>query len=369
MKNYFLKIIKVLSSIFFLLSASGNGPVSCASSNELGFTSLAQRQPFVTDLQFQPEAEDSGKALWKLLFSQRLDLKFIGPQSIALLKGNLTEELFNDTHQLMDEIVTEKLPQVPLHYNLSGEETSLTLHTEETLPPGFYTLVVTPLLRSVEGIPFNQNPGKQALPFVASYRVGSEASPNPQSFSTPSPNPSQDGPQYGPEPDFLVINEILYDGISSEVNGEAFVELYGTPHADISGFQIQFINGTDGTETERIVLPNPALINASGIFLIADLKTGSQELSQIQNAQFYDQFDPQNGPDAIHLRGRDGFLWDRLQYGITTIATTPNGLELAEGQAASDVDAGHSLSRKSGIDTDDNERDFFDLSVPNPGVL
>ncbi len=364
-----IKIVKMLSLGFFILTLSGNGPVSCASSNELGFTSLAQRQPFVTDLQFQPESEDSGKAVWKLFFSQRLDLKFIGPQSVALLQGKISEELFDDTHQLMDKIVTEKLPQIRLQYDLAGEETTLVIKTEEYLPPGLYTLIVTPLLRSVEGIPFNQDPGQQAIVFRASYRIGTEIEANSQNVATPSPSPPQEAPQYGPEPDFLVLHEILYDGISSEVNGEAFIELYGTPHADISGFQLRLINGSDGTETERIVLPTPALIDASGIFLIADLKTGSEELGQIENAHFYDQFDPQNGPDAVHLHGREGLLWDRLQYGVGAIASTPDGLELAEGQSAPDVNAGHSLSRKNGLDTNDNSKDFFDLSLPTPGFL
>jgi hypothetical protein len=164
-----------------------------------------------------------------------------------------------------------------------------------------------------------------------------------------------------------VIHEVLYDGKVSETDGEAFIELFGTPGADISDYEIDLINGADGETTEGIILPKGSLLDAEGFFVAADLRTNSTDSTQVAHFDFLDQFDPQNGPDAIHLVDREGALLDAICYGEGAVAHTPEGLPLCEGEPAPDVAAGHSLSRISGSDRQENRLDFFEKESPSPG--
>src|SRR5262249_14452587 len=153
---------------------------------------------------------------------------------------------------------------------------------------------------------------------------------------------------FGEKPQSLVINEFLYDGKFNDTDGESFLELYGTPGADISLYQVSFINGADGAPTDRVTLPTGSILPEDGIFVIADLRTGSHTESKVPNSDYFDQFDPQNGPDGIQLLDRDGKLIDAVTYGSGGVAKADNGLAFGEGEPASDVVAGHSLSRREG---------------------
>lgn len=169
-----------------------------------------------------------------------------------------------------------------------------------------------------------------------------------------------------PEPGFVVINEIYYDAVGSDTDGLLFVELYGTPGLGLGGCKISFINGDNGEETESITLPEDAVVGTDGFYLIADSRDGQPAVTQVTGADLVDNFDPQNGPDAVLLldaagaAGADGNLLDRVGYG--------EAVPLFEGQPAPDVASGHSLERASpGLDTDDNAADFVDRVSPTPG--
>ncbi|HEX5034027.1 MAG TPA: hypothetical protein VFW62_06060, partial [bacterium] len=301
-----------------------------------------------------------------LRFSERIDLASLEKDAVALF-FNAEEEIFLDIEDLMEDLASGELATVPSQFLLDAEEKELSLLPEGELADGIYHLVITPALLSVKGLPFNQKPGESPQLFIARYLVGEGELP--QLGETPSGPAGPPPPIFGPGPDTLVIHELLYDGKVSETDGEAFVELYGTADADISLYQVLFLNGSNGEETERITLPPHSILGEDGIFLIADLKTGSTSNSGVAGADFLDQFDPQNGPDGLQLLNREGELLDTVVYGEGSVALAANGLALGEGLPALDVAGGHSLSRLAGADSGDNRTDFLDQTMPSPGSL
>ncbi len=119
---------------------------------------------------------------------------------------------------------------------------------------------------------------------------------------------------------------------------------------------------------DAVHLPQGAAIPDDGFYVIADARTGSTTETSVVGADFVDNFDPQNGPDAVQLLDRDGFLLDALAYGNGVVPTAENGLATFEGTPSIDVLNGHSLERaQPGLDTDDNAVDFVDRDVPTPG--
>ncbi|MCC6272888.1 MAG: lamin tail domain-containing protein [Deltaproteobacteria bacterium] len=340
---------------------------ACGSPTPLEFRSLLVEQPYVLTVSPADRSALPDPAEITLEFSERINLEDLSPASVALVSGLPKDEVLEDVGELIEQLESGELSSVPLQYFLEDDERRLTLAPESALAPGVYLLAVTPRLRSVRGVPFNQRPGESPTAFLARFASGDV----PQSSLDPQPGggPGPGGPVFGPAPENLVISELLYDGKLSDTDGENFIELYGTPGGDISLFQILFINGADGAETERVTLPPGSLLPEDGVFLIADLKTGSTTASKVPGADFLDQFDPQNGPDGVQLLDREGNLFDTLAYGEGIPPVAANGLPLGEGAPAPDVVAGHSLSRINGQDSQDNKQDFADMATPTPGVL
>lgn len=327
---------------------------------------MIEEQPFVIEVAPADGSRIEKQSEFVLRFSERLDLASLEKDAVALL-FNAEEKTFSDIGDLMDDLASGELAAVPSQFLLDSEEKELSLLPEGELADGIYHLVITPALLSVQGLPFNQKPGESPQLFIARYIVGEGELP--QLGESPAGPTSPPPPIFGPPPESLVIQEFLYDGKVSETDGEAFVELYGTAGADISLYQVLFLNGSNGEETERITLPPNSILGEDGIFLIADLKTGSTTSSGVAGADFLDQFDPQNGPDGLQLLNRDGELLDTVAYGEGAVALAVNGLALGEGLPAPDVTAGHSLSRLAGADSGDNRLDFQDQVTPSPGSL
>lgn len=166
----------------------------------------------------------------------------------------------------------------------------------------------------------------------------------------------------------LVINEILYDLPGDDTNGDLFVELRGTPGGDLGGFKVSFLNGDDGKETESATIPAGLLVPENGLFVIADGITGDLQHTHVLNADYLDNFDPQNGPDSVQLISADGKLVDAVSYGIPKVTTNLNGLAMLEGEAAPDAPLGKSISRlPDAEDTNANSMDFVVNDVPSPG--
>lgn len=166
----------------------------------------------------------------------------------------------------------------------------------------------------------------------------------------------------------LVINEILYDLPGDDTNGDLFVELRGTPGGDLGGYKVSFLNGDDGKETESATIPAGLLVPENGLFVIADGITGDLQHTHVLNADYLDNFDPQNGPDSVQLISADGKLIDAVSYGTPKVTTDLNGLAMLEGEAAPDAPLGKSISRlPDAADTNNNTMDFVVNDVPSPG--
>lgn len=156
-----------------------------------------------------------------------------------------------------------------------------------------------------------------------------------------------------------LLSELLYDAEGADA-GRVFVELHGTPGAALDGLVLEGVNGSDGGVTDTLALSGA--FPEDGVFVVADGEGGE---TQVAGADLVADFDPQNGPDSVQLRGPEGVI-DALGYGDFGTDDVFAG----EGAPASDATAGASLARRAaGLDTGDNAADFVLLSEPTPGAL
>ena len=155
-----------------------------------------------------------------------------------------------------------------------------------------------------------------------------------------------------------LLSELFYDAVGSD-DGLSFVELYGLPGTPLDGLVIEGINGANGDPGPTIALAGA--IPADGFFVLADaLADGT---TQVAEADQLANFDFQNGPDSIVLRGAGGVL-DAVGYG----AFLPSEFFAGEGSPAADGAAGTSLARVfADLDSGDNAFDFGVISAPTPG--
>jgi len=154
-----------------------------------------------------------------------------------------------------------------------------------------------------------------------------------------------------------LISEVFYDAVGVD-DGLSFVELYGAPGTDLSGYVIQGINGTGGTVTDNIALSG--VIPADGLFVVADgLADGT---TQVLNADQIANFDFQNGPDSVVLRAGE-VAFDAVGYGVFAETDVFAG----EGNPSADPAAGSAIARLfANVDTNDNASDFA-AGAPTPG--
>lgn len=356
-----------------------------------------------------------------LFFSRPVDPSTVNQDSILLSSGTLEEESLASASDLYKEIDKGKLSSAFLKMSVKEGDRVVILSVEEDLAPGqSYTLLVTPRVLSPERVPLNQNPSGSATSFAAVYRTvevppqetpqrATMSPPEPDlatpsvasSFSTedviplenseavetaPAVSESSSLPSPSEEPitvqeeigiisasvpetiSKVVINELYYDAVGSDTDGVIFIELYGTVGLSLGGYALHFVNGDDGKVYDSITLPQGARLGDDGFYLIADARTGLPTLSQVVGADLIDNFDPQNGPDAVQLVDDSGDLVDALGYGEGIAAMAANGLESFLGHPAMDVVNGHSLERKVlGVDTRDNASDFVEREIPTPG--
>jgi hypothetical protein len=156
-----------------------------------------------------------------------------------------------------------------------------------------------------------------------------------------------------------LISEVFYDAVGSD-NGVGFVEIWGTPGLDLTGWSVQGVNGADGVVAPSLVLSG--VIPGDGFFVIADDRGDGG--TDVANADLILNFDFQNGPDSIALRDPLGVV-DAVGYGVFL----PSEIFAGEGTPALDPPAGSSLARRyANADTDDNAFDFVELAVPTPGT-
>jgi hypothetical protein len=353
--------ILLIASLFFL--------PFCANPHSQNFQSILNSQPYVVDIQPPPYQILDHLDQIVVNLSKPVMMKSVTDKSIFVVEGTLDPKTASDPKSLSGEVDDGKLKTLSGTTSLSPDSKTLTWSPNEPLSSGSVTLVITPQLEGDGNVPFNQKPGENPSAFIGTFFL-----PSQEGVSDPSSspiNPSGGSPQGPPKirPDFLVLNEILYDASASDTDGNEFIELYGTPGSDIDGYQVILVNGSDGGILKVITLPENTKIPDDGIFVIADARTNQPTATNIPVADLIENFDPQNGPDAVQLLDPQGRLVDTVAYGAGNIAQAQNGLATGEGSPAPDAVAGHSISRVGGKDTDDNSKDFVDLAVPTPGTL
>ena len=156
-----------------------------------------------------------------------------------------------------------------------------------------------------------------------------------------------------------LISEVFYDAVGSD-DGLSFVEIHGKPGTVLDGWTIEHVNGADGKVA--LTLPLAGVIGPSGLYVVADRFSDGTTAVPVYDLLL--NFDLQNGPDSIVLRGPDG-VDDAVGYG----EFGPDEFFAGEGNPAPDVPAGSSLARHfADLDTDDNAADFGELAVPTPGT-
>ncbi len=162
----------------------------------------------------------------------------------------------------------------------------------------------------------------------------------------------------GPGPK-VVVNELLYDAVGADAN--TFVELFGPPGTDLSGWTLVGMNGSGGSLYRTVTLSGS--IPADGFFVIShpdstgEIKAAADMLAT--------GVDFQNGPDSVVLRDAAGDAVDAVGYGLFTGGAVFAG----EGSPAPDPSAGVSIGRNAdSADTDDNAEDFQVFDEPSPGA-
>ncbi len=149
----------------------------------------------------------------------------------------------------------------------------------------------------------------------------------------------------------FVINEIYYDGPGTDAG--CFTEILGPAGADLTGFTLVGVNGSDGLVYRTIPL--------DGMFIPAD---GRLVIAQDATVPNYDYIntgvDWQNGPDEVELSQVGAYL-DGICYGEAAL------LSCEGGTWGPDVVSGMSISRcPDGFDSNNNADDTEE-TAPTPG--
>jgi len=157
-----------------------------------------------------------------------------------------------------------------------------------------------------------------------------------------------------------LLSELFYDAVGSD-DGQSFVEIHGAPGTVLDGYAVELVNGADGAVATTLALLG--VIGPSGLYVVAD--RFADGTTAVPAADLLLNFDLQNGPDSLLLRGPGGGVVDAVGFG----EFGPTEVFAGEGTPAPDVPAGSSLARHfANLDTGDNALDFGELLAPTPGT-
>lgn len=364
-----MKLFLILSGCLFLFG--------CGAPSLSPFEITSLHEPHVVMVEPENGSKTSASAVVIVEFSERMDPISINRQNLAIVKIDSDSKTVADLSESVVDGDTEGINGV---YEVQGEGRVAVFRSERPYENGAsYVVVATNKVTSLEKYPLNQRPGRSPGPFVSTFTIegGEEEAGERASDENPAPEDSSGGDETGevvgdtlaiPRPASVIINEILYDIVGDDTNGDVFVELLGDTETDVSGYKLVFVNGDDGRIYDTIELPQNSLTGADGIFLIADSKIGESGISSVAGADLIVNFDPQNGPDCVQLLNETGSLLDVLGYGTPISAAAENGLACFEGAPMARSSSGRSLSRMDGMDTGDNSVDFSVMAAPTPGV-
>lgn len=322
----------------FLLFLSGCGTIP-----EGSLQDLTVFQPQVLSVTPVPQSRQGVVSEVVVVFSQPIDPSSVTPDSLRVSDA------------------AEK-KGVRGQYRFEDQNKKVIFIPEEALPKGECLLRVTTKVMSEEFFPLNQTPGEGPSDFVSRFFIGEEDENNSGNSNV---GVSEAGRQ---RPTVLVLNEVFYDADGKDTEGDLFIELKGSPEADLSRYQILFLRGDDGEVLSNLVIPDGMRIPSDGLFVIADAVTGAPEQTHVLNADWVKNFDPPNGPDCLQLLDEKGNLLDALGYGTPLALLGENNLVCYETITAPDVASGESLSRlPDHQDSDNNLEDWEILEEPTPG--
>jgi hypothetical protein len=348
--------------------------------------SAADQQPIVVEVDPSDGAEVSTDAGVSLNFSVPIDPVSVGAKSIAII----SKPESSDEAAIAEDVVDKKVEAWAGEYVVSEDGCDVSFLPDPSYAADAeYTVVVTSVLRSRKLVPFNQTPGSSPTPFISAFKTagaggggggsgdgsdsgdGGNGGDGGDSGDGGGGDGDDDDPVEPPKvrPSWLVITELLYDIPGSDTDGDLFIELAGEASTEISGYEIAFVNGSDGKIYDTISISDDSFIPEDGVFVIADAITGSPGTSRVESADLIVNFDPQNGPDGVQLLDDAGILIDAVGYGEPMVELAENDLVAYEGTPAVDVGSGMSIARVDTFDTDDNSLDFIQLEVPSPGVV
>jgi hypothetical protein len=205
----------------------------------------------------------------------------------------------------------------------------------------------------------------------------------PGAGATCSTSTGQAACEAAPTSGTVVINEIFYDPVGSDVrtssssaSSPTFIELKGTPGMDISGFSVELINGSNGTPYNTFVLASSTTLDGNGFAVLAmEVSVADSYMSfaapSYTNVYYVlTEYAPgtdalQNGQDNVVLKDASSTPVDAVGYGDFSAA--PQHFA-GEGSAVATTISGRSLGRVPGAaDTDDNSADFVSF-YPTPGL-
>lgn len=144
----------------------------------------------------------------------------------------------------------------------------------------------------------------------------------------------------------IVINEVFYNPVGTDT-GKEFVELYNPTEEIISlkDYVLESGNGANPNDwTVEWTGSNSDSISPKGYFLVGEVNVSP-------SPNIVTDLDLQNSPDGVRIR-RNQTIVDTVGYGSLQFP------EYFESAPATNVPEGSSLSRTSGIDTDNNSADF-----------
>lgn len=335
----------------------------CGSTDLITLPSLSSLQPQVISVEPKANSTVGVKTTVTAKFSRQVDKDSVRPETVLLI-ADYTDK---PTNILEKEIKDGKVKGVEGELVISEDELSVTIKPDNELASGEYAFVITRGVSSKDLYPIKET---AVFCFKVSNNVQDleDVVDDTSSEALAGDEEEESSVDAEPPPE-VVINELLYDAVGSDTDGNLFIELKGTPEGNISGYKINFINGDDGKVTGSISISNGGKIPSDGILVIADTKTGSTTSSNVANVDILANFDPQNGPDAVQLLNAKGGLIDALCYGETAVKTAENGLAMCEGAPAPDVSSGESLERPFDMeDSGDNLTDFAVMAMPTPGI-
>lgn len=338
---------------------------ACGSMELLPFDSLIEEQPKVVSvIPSDGEKAYDGNNV-EVVFNQPIDPKTVTTKSFLI---TAVEEGEVDVEVLWDNVHDEELTGHPGSFEISEDQKTIRFVAAQPFPPDIRCgVLITPEIFSIDRLPLNQTPGEGPTPFFSSfYAVGGEGESAIANVQTSETIAAQNSPR----PSFLVLNEVFYDALGSDTNGDLFIELYGEAQRNLAGYQILIVRGDDGVILDSLRIPDRMQTNAQGFFVIADAVTNQPGQTHVENADWVSNFDPPNGPDCIQLVDLNGNLVDALGYGSPLVLRAQNNLFCYENSSAVDVPSGSSLARVSSEqETDDNAQDWTTNSQPSPGQI